>query len=372
VPLKAAQEAAAAKKYDEAIAKAKEVIALQGATAYDRYVANQMLRFAYSQQGNIAGAAQAIEAEISSEFTPEQDKGKLMSALFGTYYNAKDYKQAIDVGQRMIKANVATGDTYVLIAQSYYQQNDYKGTASFLGNYISSQEKSGKTPAEGQLQMMYQSYDKLKDNAQATNWLEKMVAYYPKPNYWNNLLYTMRAASGNSDRQMLNIYRLMADTKTMTNAGDYSEMAQIAIEMGTPGEAVSVLEAGIAAKVFDGAAAGSNQRLLDGAKKAADADKAGLAKLETEAKAEKTGNSDLALGRSFLSYGMNDRAEEAIARGLGKGANKDIDEARILLGVAQLRQGKRADAIKTFTGIKSNDAVFDRLAKLWSLHANKA
>jgi tetratricopeptide (TPR) repeat protein len=118
VPLKAAQEAAAAKKYDEAIAKAKEVIALQGATAYDRYVANQMLRFAYSQQGNIAGAAQAIEAEISSEFTPEQDKGKLMSALFGTYYNAKDYKQAIDIGQRMIKANVATGDTYVLIAQS--------------------------------------------------------------------------------------------------------------------------------------------------------------------------------------------------------------------------------------------------------------
>jgi TolA-binding protein len=183
----------------------------------------------------------------------------------------------------------------------------------------------------------------------------------------------MIRADGNTDRHTLNIYRLMQDTKTLKQGADYTEMAQIALDQGTPGEAVTVIESGMAAGAFEEKAAKDrNQRLLDSAKKAAATDKAGLAKFETEAKASKTGDADIALGRGFLSYGMNDKAEEAFARGIGKGVSKNLDEAQMLLGISQLRQGKKDASVATFKGIKSTDPTFERLAKLWSLHAGAA
>ncbi|MDR2214371.1 MAG: hypothetical protein LBE59_00830 [Nevskiaceae bacterium] len=372
-PLKAAQDAAQAKKFDEAVAKAKEALALPNKTAFDAYVANSLLAFAYAQQRNNTAAAQAMEAQLDSGFATPQEQATILKGLTAVAYQQKEYKKAADFGQRMIKAGSADADTYTLIAQSYYLQNDFKNTATFMGNYVNDQIKRGQTPKEQSLQLIVDSYGKQDDNAQATNWLETMVRYYPKENYWNNLLYTMIRSDGNTDRHSLNIYRLMQDTKTLKQGSDYTEMAQIAIDQGTPGEAVTVIEQGLAANAFeDKATLDRNQRLLDAAKKAADADKSGLTKLEAEAKAAATGDVDIALGGGFLSYGMNDKAEEAIARGIQKGVAKNADEAQILLGIAQLRQGKKAEAIKTFQGVKSTDATYDRLAKLWTLHAQAA
>ena len=372
-PLKAAQDAAQAKNYNEAIAKAKEALALPNKTAYDTYVANQLLAFSYARQGNNAEAAKAMEAQLDSGFASPAEQATILKALASVAYQQKNYSKSVEYGQRMVKAGSADAETYTLIAQSYYLQEKYKDAATFLSGYVNDQERRGQAPKEQSLQLISDSYSKLGDNASATSWLEKLVQYYPKANYWNNLLYTMIRAEGNTDRHTLNIYRLMQDTKTLKQPSDYTEMAQIAMDQGTPGEAVTVLEAGMAANVFEEKATKDrNQRLLDAAKKAATTDKATLAKFETEAKASKTGDADIALGRGFLSYGMNDKAEEAFARGLGKGSVKNADEAQILLGIAQLRQGKKDEAEKSFKTVKSTDATFQRLAKLWSLHAGAA
>jgi hypothetical protein len=372
-PLKEAQDAAQAKNYDVTIAKAKEALALANKTPYDTYVANQMLAFAYARQGNNSAAASAMEAQLDSGFASAAEQGTILKALASVAYQQKDYTKSAEFGQRMVKAGTADAETYTLIAQSYYLQGNYKQASSFLGNYVNDQEKRGQTPKEQSLQLVVDSYTKMGDNASATNWLEKLVGYYPKPNYWNNLLYTMIRAVGNTDRHTLNIYRLMQDTKTLKSGGDYTEMAQIAIDQGTPGEAVTVIEEGMAANAFDDKASKDrNTRLLESAKKAATTDRAGLAKFETEAKAAKSGDVDIALGRGFLSYGMNDKAEEAFARGIGKGLTKNADEAQLLLGIAQLRQGKKDLAVKSFKSVQSTDATFQRLAKLWSLHAGAA
>jgi tetratricopeptide (TPR) repeat protein len=372
-PLKEAQEAAQAKNYDLSIAKAKEALALPNKTPYDTFVSNQMLAFAYARQGNNAAAAQAMEAQLDSGFTSAQDQATIMKALASVAYQQKDYAKSAEFGQRMIKAGTADAEMYTLIAQSYYLQGNYKQAAGFLSVYVIDQERRGVTPKEQSLQLIVDSYSKMGDNTSATNWLEKMVGYYPKPNYWNNLLYTMIRSDGNTDRHTLNIYRLMQDTKTLKQGTDYTEMAQIALDQGTPGEAVTVIEQGMAAGAFeDKASKDRNQRLLDSARKAATTDKAGMAKFEAEARSAKTGDADIALGRGFLSYGMNDKAEEAFARGIGKGVSKNLDEAQMLLGISQLRQGKKDQSVATFKGIKTTDATFQRLAKLWSLHAGAA
>jgi hypothetical protein len=276
------------------------------------------------------------------------------------------------MGRQLISAGGGDSETYTLVAQSYYLQSKYRDAAKFLGDYVAVQERNGQTPKEQSLQLISDSYLKANDNAANTAALEKLVRYYPKPVYWNNLLYTMMRSEGINDRHTLHIYRLMHDTGTLKQASDYTEMAQIAMDQGTPGEAVSVLEAGVAANVFtDKASQDRNQRLLEAAKKAATADKASLAKFEVEAKAASTGEADIALGRGYLSYGMNAQAEEAFARGIGKGGLKAPAEAQILLGVAQLRQKENKEAVKSFNAVKAApDANLERIAKLWALHAS--
>lgn len=370
-PLKAAQDAAAAKKYDESIAAAQQALALPKATAYDKYVANQMLAFAYARKGNNAEAAKAMEAQLNSGFVSGAEKNTILKALASVAYQQKNYSKSADMGRQLIAAGGGDAETYTLVAQSYYLQEKYADAAKFLGDYVATQERAGQTPKEQSLQLISDSYGKIGNNAQSTATLEKLVRYYPKPNYWNNLLYTMMRGEGINDRHMLHIYRLMQDTGTLKQANDYTEMAQIAMDQGTPGEAVTVLEAGITAKVFEEkAAADRNQRLLEAAKKAAVADKDSLTKFEAEAKAAKTGEADIALGRGYLSYNMNEQAVEAFTRGIGKGGLKNAEEAQILLGVAQLRAKQKSAAVKTFNDVKSGDANYKRIAELWALHAS--
>ncbi len=160
----------------------------------------------------------------------------------------------------------------------------------------------------------------------------------------------MLRTQGITDRQTLNVYRLMQDTKTLAQPSDYTEMAQLAIDAGTPGEAQKVLEQGFAANVFtEQRAKERNQRLLEAAKKAAATDQATLAKSEAEAKAAKTGDADVALGSAYLSYGQNDKALEALTRGIGKGGLKNSGRsARSCWALRSCAAATRPRRMKTF------------------------
>ena len=369
-PLKAASDALTAKKYSEVIAKSLEVLALPEKNATDAFLANQMLAFAYLQQGNTTEAAKAWEAQLDSGMVAPADQKSILKNLTTIAYQKKDYAKAIELGQRLIRNGGAESETYTLVAQSYYLQERYREAAKFINEFVGDQERRGQTPREQTLQLLNTSYERISDTHGTSNTLEKLVMYYPKPSYWNGLLYNLMRADGVSDRHILNIFRLMQATDTLSRGSDYTEFAQLAIEAGVPGEAKTVLELGMSRNAFDANMKDRNQRLLDAAKKSAITDQASLVKFDTEAKAARTGDPDVALGRGYLSYGMNDKAVEALTRGIGKGGLKTPDEAQLLLGVALLRSGNKAEALKIFKSVKTADTVNQRLAKLWSLHAS--
>jgi Flp pilus assembly protein TadD len=149
-------------------------------------------------------------------------------------------------------------------------------------------------------------------------------------------------------------------------------MAQLSIEQGSPGEAVRVLEKGKTKGVFSEQRDKDRaQRLLDSAKKQSATDQASLAKLEKDVAASKTGDKDVSLGLAYLSYEQYPKAVEALNRGLTKGGVRNEGEARLLLGIAQLKSGNKAEATKAFEQVKGN-ATLERLASLWTLHAKQA
>ena len=371
-PLKEAQDALQAKKYPEALAKLKDAENNPKKTPYDEHIINELAGVAYARTNDYANASKAFEAEINDGFLDEKEVPGRIKAVAQIAYQLKNYDKAIEYGNRAIKGGFADEEMKTLVGQSYYLKGDYKGTLKYYDGQIGDELKAGQTPKDEALQLALSACVKLGDSECTTKQLERLVEYHPKPEYWQQLLYTLRNTPNLSDKNTLQIYRLMSEVDVLKEPNDYTEMAQLAIEQGSPGEAQHVLEKGFAKNVFtDPRQKDKNTRLLDSAKKAAVADLASLPKVEKDADASPTGDKNVGVGLAYLGYQQYDKALDALSKGLGKGGIRNEGEAHLLLGIAQLKSGKKEDAVKSFKAVKG-DANLERVATLWSLRAKEA
>jgi tetratricopeptide (TPR) repeat protein len=371
-PLKAAQDDLTAKRYSDAILKLKEAEGAAGKSAYDQHVIYEMLKVAYVRTQNYADAAKVMEAEIDDGFVPPSEMQGLVRGLAQVNYQIKNYEKAIEFGNRAIKGGFADEELRTLVGQAYYLKGDWKGTLHYEEGVVDNLIKEGRTPKSEALQLILSACVKLNDQPCETRALERVVTYYPKPDYWYQLLFTLRQQTSGNDANTLQTYRLMSEVDVLKNPEDYTEMAQLALEAGSPGEAQRILEKGIAKGVFtDQRAKQKNERLLENAKKAAATDQAALQRIAKEAETAPTGAKNVGLGLAYFGYGQYDKAVEAISKGISKGGLRNEGEARLLLGIAQLKAGHKEDATKTFHAVKG-DPSLERLANLWTLHAKQA
>lgn len=371
VPLKAAQDALKAKRYSEASAKLKEVEAIPGKTAYEQYLVSELTAFIAYAQKNFPEAARAYEASLATGQVPQSEVPKRTIQLLKLYYQMKNYPKTLELGDKAIKGGYATDEVYTLMAQSYYLKGDYRGTQRFVEDYIKGQSK----PKEEYLKFVMSACDKLHDTACMTRTLEKMIANYPKPEYWQGVLSSMLASSDFSDRNRLQLFRLATEVDVLKRGEDYTEMAQLAQEQGAYAEAERILKRGFEKKVFpDQRTLDKNNRLLAAIQKGMAADKASLPKRAQDALASPNGDDDVAVGIAYLSYQQFPEAIKALQNGLTKPMTdtkpRTKAEVQLILGVAQLEAGDKAGALKTFREVKG-DPQLERLANLWSLHARQ-
>src|SRR5262249_36889463 len=148
-----------------------------------------------------------------------------------------------------IKGGYADDATYSLMAQTYYTRGDFRTTQRFVENYVNAQIKAGRKPEERYLQFISASCDKLGDAECSTRNYERLVSYYPKPEYWQNLLSSILRAK-QTDKEKLHVYRLASEVDILKQPDDYTEMAQLAQEEGSFGEAARILQQGFERKVF--------------------------------------------------------------------------------------------------------------------------
>jgi tetratricopeptide (TPR) repeat protein len=373
-PLKEAHDDLNAKppKFPEAIAKLKEADATAGKTPYDQHLINELFAFAYLKTNDYADAAKAWEAEIDDGFTTGTELQQKVRGLSEVHYQLKNYDKAIDFGQRALKGGYGDDHTRTIVGQAYYLKGDWKGTLKFEEEIVSNTIKAGGTPAAEPLQLILSSCVKLEDNACQTKALERLVTYYPKPEYWSNLLIVLLKEASSSDTNTLQVYRLMWDTDVLKNGDDYTEMAQLAMDQGTPGDAQRVLQRALERNLFtDQRTKDKNQRLLDKAKQAAANDQASLDKTLKEAEAATTGGKNAGMGLAYLSYGQYDKAIDQLGKAVAKGGLRNAADTQLLLGIAELKGGHKDDAIKAFKAVKG-DPVLERLGTLWAIHARQA
>ena len=367
-PLKAAQDAMTAKNYDEAISKIKEVQSQPGEkTAYDNFAMDILLFQAYNQKHDMASAVPVLAAAAQSQYATSDQKKVWLKNIALYYFQEKDYNKALDAANEAVKTGLNDSEMLNLIAKSQYLLGKYKEAAATMQEVVNKQEK----PDEESLKLLWQFDLKANDQAGAARTVEKLVAYYPKPEYWANALASLVNADTKDAHLQLNVYRLMNDVGVLKRGGDFAEMADIALDEGYPGETQSVLQKAFAENVFtEQRDKDRYQHLLDGAKQRAAIDLAALPKTEQDAANAPTGDRLVQVGAAYLSYGQTDKAVAAISKGIAKGSLKYPEEANLLLGIAQLRSHNAAEAQRAFEKVgASSNTGYARLGKLWALHA---
>jgi hypothetical protein len=370
-PLTAAREDIKRGQNREAVEELEKARALPKPTPWETHIINDLAAYAYIKTGNLSQAALAMEALVGDGFTGPADANRDVKALASIYFQLKNYGKSVDYGMRAIRGGFADGTTYTSVSEAYYLKGDFRNAMRFTDGWVNDEIKRGEAPKEAQLQLVLSSCEQLEDQSCVTRSFERLVTYYPKPDYWLNLMDSLFRSkeAQTSDLDMLDIYQLAYDVNAISKPQQYLEMAQLALELGAPGEAQQVLNKAFAKSVFTAQRDRERaQRLLTSAMKQAAADQASLPKLEQEAMASPTGEKAVDVGMAYLGYGQYDKAASLLAAGLMKGSVRNPPQARLLLGIAQLKAGKTDDALKSFHKVKGDPAL-ERLANLWSLHA---
>jgi tetratricopeptide (TPR) repeat protein len=374
-PMIAAQEAQRAKKWQDVLSRVRDAENTPGnKSQFDLYYMAETRGYAYHNLKQDADAARELETALNSPCMPEAKKVERYKTLVGLYTALKQYPKVIDYANRGLKL-AQDPDLQVALAQAYYLSGNNKESVRVMSDLLSKLEAKGSTPKEQQLLLIVAACQRAEDNGCVAKVYEKLVVYYPKPDYWLNLLVALKN-SDTDDIQKLNVMRLSVHVKTLKKPEDFKEMAQLTLERKLACESQSVLELGFANKVFvEKRDVDVNTRLLNAAKAEAEKEKAALAQNDAASRSAATGDASVQLGAQYLGCGDAAKAVEALQRGISKGSiakgdpkeAEKVDEASMQLGIAYLRANNKAEAAKAFKAVK-RDPTMVRIAKLWLLN----
>jgi hypothetical protein len=370
-PLQAAQDLIKAGKYKEALLKVRDADAVANKNANESFTVERMRLAAASGAGEVDTAAKSFEAISASPRVPAADKLRMIESIAGSYYRAKDYPHAMQWYQRYFKEGGTNGANRNLLIQTQYLGGDFAGVVRELTAEIQASDKAGTPPAEDRVKMLLNAAVRLGDNNANVFAMEKLVTYYPKKEYWTDLLSRMQRKPGFSDRLVLDTYRLSLATGSMTAAADYLEMAQLAIQAGLPLEGKQVVDKGFASGVLGtGAEAERHKRLRDLVTKKLDEDQQARAANEKQALAEKDGSALVNLGFNQVFGAQAAQGLALMQQGMAKGNLKRPDDAKLHLAIAQLMAGDSAKAQASLKTVAGTDGTAD-LARLWALYARR-
>lgn len=370
-PLQAAIEALKARRGKEALARAREAQEVPNKTPYETYLVTRVLGQAAAAAGDNATAAPALENAANSSAAPQAERAQLFAAAASAYYASKDFAKAAAAATRYFQHGGSDKAVRTLYVNSLYLGGNYGAAAREIAADLESEERAGKTPTEEQLQLLANAYLQSKDNGGYGRTIEKLVAHYPKRDYWQNAVYNVVTRPGFNERLQIDVARLKLDLGLLQKADEYLEFAQLSLIEGFPAEATRVIDKGYAAGALGvGPEAARHKRLKDLAAKNLAEDRKALASAEKQ-DPPKDGKTLFNDGFNFV---LNGRAEKGFAMmqegiKLGGGFRRP-DHAKLQLAYAYHLAGQNEKALQMFKTVQGTDGAA-ALARLWILRLSR-
>ena len=361
-PLQQAGELLRQGKAKEALAKANEANAVGGKSASEQLTVDRMRAAAAQRAGDMGTAIAALESIHGRVGGGEQ--GPIAEQLASAYAQQRNNAKAVEWLNKAKAAGHSSGTMRQLEQFLQSASGDFAAIARDAGAAVSAAEQAGRRPDEGDLLRLADAQQRTGNMNGYVNSLERLVAYYPKKDYWNAYLGRLARKSGFSDRFHLDVLRLRLAAGVMTKTEDFMEMAQLAIQAGFPAEARRIVDRGFEAKLLgEGAEGDRHRRLRELAIKRADEQKANIAAQEAEAAGD--ANQMLLVGTQYVSMGQADKGIELIEAAIKKGGLKRPEDAKLRLGLAQQQSAKaKGRATQTLRSVQGTDGVAD-IARLW-------
>ena len=368
-PLQQAGDLLKAGKAREALAKVREAEAVSGRTPAEQLTIDRMKAAAAQRAGDMATTIQALEAIYPRAAGAEQ--GQVAEQLASAYAQQRNNARATEWITKAVQAG--NNSASVKQMQSFLQgaSGDYTAIARDAGAAVASAEQAGRRPDEGDLLRLADAQQRTGNMAGYGGTLEKLLANYPKKDYWNAYLGRLPRKAGFGDRFALDVMRLRLASGTLSKTDDFMEMAQLALQAGLPTEGRRIADQGFKTGVLGtGPEAARHQRLRDLAVKQEGDAKASATAQIADAQTQKSGDALVKVGYIQVSLGEVESGIKLIEQGIAKGGLRFPEDAKLRLGMAQLQNAKtKGTAVQTLRSVKGTDGVAD-VARLWVILGN--
>jgi tetratricopeptide (TPR) repeat protein len=357
--LKPSQEAREKEDYDTSLTLAREALAIS-TKPYDKEMSLRFIAAAAGKKQDFTTYAETLEQINLLDTVSADEKAKSNKPLAQIYAQQKNYEKAVAYATKWAEGG-GGGEAYALLANIYLVQKDCKNGIGALEKAVAGREAS-----EQELKQMNFCYFQLGDKPKRLTTMEQLVKRFLKREYFVDLMNIYQEQNAD-ERAVLNMYRFSFAHEFLTRESEYVEYADIALTVGSPAEALTVLEQGVAkGAVKFVSPTDHNSKMMAQAKQQAGEDRKQIAQLDKEARV-KGGEADVKVGLAYLGLGDYAKAVEAIERGLQPdhvAKVKRVDDANMMLGIAYVKLGKKDEATKAFEAAKP-DPRMARAATIW-------
>ena len=331
----------------------------------DRHAAGSLTLVLGNKLNDPALQRRGLELMLQSGKVAPEQAGQFHFLVGNLAAQAKDWAAARAALQAGIDAGYTDNNPQGLIAESYFAEGQAAQGLEYLKGIISQRRTAGQEVPENWVLRGLQIAYNNRLNQQATDYSAMLIATNPSQSNWAQALQVIRAMNDLGPQVQLDLLRLMMATDTLTERSEYVGYIEAADVRVMSNEVQRVLERGIQKGVFtpDDPYYTETKRSADERAPVDQRDAPGLA---DEARAETRGTAAQSAGDVFFSLADYAQAEAMYALALEKGG-VDRDRNLTRLGIAQVLQGKRAEASATFEQVSGPRAP---VARMWAAYAD--
>ncbi len=291
--------------------------------------------------------------------------------LAGEYAAVGNTAKALALTKAFIAQYGGDSTKMAYVAKSELSAKNYNEAIAWAQKAIDQNAKEGKKANGVHYNILLNAYSTTNKLEKYYDTLERVAPLLNKEDYWRPLIErAKKEPKFKSDAALLDVYRALDAAGVKFNTKEQREMGDLALNRGMAIEAEKIWAPLFKSGEVGGAKdkdAERNKKLYQRAQDDAKADKASdLAASEAAAAAKPTGEAYASTGEAWIGAGDYAKAIDLFQKGLTKGQMEPgiADLARLRLGIAQFKAGKKEDARKTWQSIKAdNGAAW--LAKSW-------
>ncbi len=306
---------------------------------------------------------EGIVGMVTSGSAAEADAARLNFAAGQLAYQASNFEDSKRFLAESVRLGVQDVSARLLLAEANFKTGTIVEGLAALQTAVDAEKAAGrKAPVEWYGRGAGMAY-KAKLGAETAKWTRAQVGAYPTPENWRSALVIYRDSNKLDNQTLIDLFRLMHDSKALAGERDFFEYASLATLSALPGEAKSVIEEGFASGAVSKSSRAVSERLTD-ANARIPADKASVISDEKRAPGAADGRLAANTGSAFLAYGDNAKAIELFRLAQKKGGI-DADTVNTRLGIALARSGQKDAAREAFKAVTG--AARKEIAEFWLL-----